>query len=274
MKKQSGEIRILHVEDVARDSELTRLILKKKGYDNFEFTSALSAEQGLEILGNKNFDVVVSDYGMPEMNGLEFLVELRKRGNNIPFIIFTGRGDEEVAMEALNKGANRYIVKSVDPAVLFDTLAQYIQEVVWERQKAEEREKRVKELEEMNRRLQSASKTLDRRDRKTYIDIQSFLNEHLDLIVLGLLVDKPMSGSDLIEEIYHKFGIWISSDILHFPLDKLEEKKIVERDFSKERKSFIFHIAEGMEGLFRGPTFSREMLTRFLRLAEGFKEGG
>ena len=133
--KQKSEIRVLHVEDSVGDLELTRLFVKRKGYSCIKITPVLSAEQALEILEREDFDIVVSDYKMPGMNGLEFLEELRKKGNDIPFIIFTGKGEEQVAMEALNRGANRYISKDGDPAGPIGALGRHIQEVVEERRK-------------------------------------------------------------------------------------------------------------------------------------------
>ncbi len=266
-----GPIRVLHVEDEKGAIEITRLFLKRRGYNNLEITPVLSAELGLEKLERENFDIVVSDYKMPGMNGLEFLEELRKKGNNIPFIIFTGKGEEKVAMEALNKGANRYIRKEGNPAVLFDTLGQYIREVVEERADEEEREKRLKELEERNKKLLSATKKLERGLEGKYVDIVSLLRENLDLIILGLIMDKPMSVRDIKEEIYRKFGIEVSSESIQTPLGELEEKGIIEMGYSKKRQSLIFKLEEGAEGLLRGPTFSREMLIKFLKLTEGFR---
>ena len=272
MARQAKVVRILHVEDDVMDAKLTRLFLKRMGYDNFDITNVRSAEQGLEILRKENFDVVVSDYKMPGMNGIEFLEKLRRRGNGIPFIIFTGKGEERVAIEALNKGANRYITKNGAPAVLFDRLARYIQEVVEEKAR-EEKARRTKQLDGITSRSQSASKmlTAERRGKETSIDSSSFINEHLDLIILGLLLEKPMTVCEVVEELKRKFGILVNPESLSDPMDELEEKGIIEREFSKEDKSFVFKLEEGMENLLRGPTLSREMLTRFLRLTEGFK---
>jgi len=135
----SGSIRVLHVDDESRLLKITGLFLHNKGY-NFKITPVLSAEQALERLEEGNFDVVVSDYEMPGMNGLAFLEEVRKKGNDIPFILLTGKGEEKVAMEAVNKGVSRYITKKVgNPNVLFDTLGQYIMEVVEERKGEKEK---------------------------------------------------------------------------------------------------------------------------------------
>nr|MBC8522037.1 HEAT repeat domain-containing protein [Methanomicrobia archaeon] len=145
---RSSSIRVLHVDDERRFIEITRLFLQREGYTNFKIAPVLSAEQTLERLEEETFDVVISDYKMPGMNGLEFLEEVRKKGNEIPFIILTGKGEESVAMDAVNKGASRYVTKKVgNPKVLFDTLKQYILEVVEERKEEKEREELIKEVE-------------------------------------------------------------------------------------------------------------------------------
>jgi len=64
------------------------------------------------------------------MDGLELLQNLRQSGNNIPFIMFTGKGREEVAMEALNRGANYYLQKGGDVKSPYGTLAHVIREEV------------------------------------------------------------------------------------------------------------------------------------------------
>ena len=65
----------------------------------------------MEKMKEKTYDLIISDYVMPEKDGLEFLIELRKKGNMIPFIIFTGKGREEVAIQALSLGTDHYINK-------------------------------------------------------------------------------------------------------------------------------------------------------------------
>jgi hypothetical protein len=80
-----------------------------------------------------------------------------------------------------------------------------------------------------------------------------------------------MSGDDLIKEIERNFSVWIGSKALKFPLDKLEEKGIVNHKFSMERNALVYNIDEGMEGLLRGPTFTRELFRKFFGLAGRFK---
>ncbi len=80
-------IRVLHVDD---DSEL--LLVMKECLElagPFQVDAALSVDEALEKMGKNPYDVVVSDYRMPEKDGIEFLKELREKGNTIPFIILT-----------------------------------------------------------------------------------------------------------------------------------------------------------------------------------------
>ena len=134
-QEQKG-IKILHVDDEPNFLELTKAILEMKN-ENFSIDTATSAEEGIELLKRGKYDVVIADYKMPEIDGLEFLQNLRQSGNKIPFIMFTGKGREEVAMEALNKGANHYLQKGVDVESMYGTLAHAIKEEV-KKERAEE----------------------------------------------------------------------------------------------------------------------------------------
>jgi two-component system NtrC family sensor kinase len=126
-------IRVLHVDD---DSEL--LLVMKECLElagPFQVDAALSVDEALEKMGKNPYDVVVSDYRMPEKDGLKFLKELREKGNTIPFIILTGKGMEEVAAQALNLGADHYINKSIDSELMFSEIAHDIIKIV-ERKRA------------------------------------------------------------------------------------------------------------------------------------------
>lgn len=119
-------IRILHVDDEAGLLKVAKQCLEMGG--SFQVDAALSAEEAVEKMNRKRYDAVVSDYQMPGKDGLEFLKELRTGGNSIPFIMFTGRGREEVAKEALSRGADQYVDKNGDPETVYCELAHSIVE--------------------------------------------------------------------------------------------------------------------------------------------------
>ncbi len=104
------EIRILHVEDEPDFATLTQEFLQRHD-DRFEIEHAASAPEGLECLSEARYDCVVSDYDMPEMDGIAFLESIREEYPELPFILFTGKGSEEVASEAISAGATDYIQK-------------------------------------------------------------------------------------------------------------------------------------------------------------------
>jgi PAS domain S-box-containing protein len=103
----------------------------------FQVETAVSVEEAMEKMKKKKYDAIVCDYVMPGKNGLQFLKELRDCGNKIPFIMFTGKGREEVAVKALNVGADRYFNKIGDPGTVYGELAHGISQVV-ESKRAEE----------------------------------------------------------------------------------------------------------------------------------------
>jgi len=137
-------IRVLHVDDEVGLLEVAKQCLELQG--PFEVDTACSVEEALVKLENQRYDAVVSDYQMPGKDGLQFLETLRKNGNNIPFIIFTGKGREEIAGKALNLGADQYLNKNGDPETVYGELAHGIIGAV-ERMRAKE------ELRESERKL-------------------------------------------------------------------------------------------------------------------------
>ncbi len=119
-------MRVLFVDDDSSVLKQADIFLEEED-ERLDIEPVGSADEGLKLLDEDGFDAIVSDYQMPEMNGLDFLKTVRtERHDDIPFIIFTGKGREEVAMEALNLGADRYLEKKGDPKSQYGVLAQAI----------------------------------------------------------------------------------------------------------------------------------------------------
>ena len=86
-----------------------------------------SAREGLAMLNETRHDMIVSDFQMPGMDGIEFLRYIRAKGNRVPFILFTGKGRDEVTASAFNNGPDLYLKKECDAAVQYTELASMIQ---------------------------------------------------------------------------------------------------------------------------------------------------
>ncbi|MFC4549107.1 MULTISPECIES: PAS domain-containing protein [Halorussus] len=106
----ADRIRALLVDDDAAVSELTATYLRRVG-DSISPTVETDPGAALDRLEREEFDCVVSDYDMPRMNGLEFLDAVRDVEPDLPFVLFTGKGSEEIASEAISAGVTDYLQK-------------------------------------------------------------------------------------------------------------------------------------------------------------------
>ena len=101
---------VLHVDDDAAFADLVADALERVD-ETIEITTATSAADGLAALEAHSVDCIVSDYQMPEMDGLAFLSAVREDHPELPFILFTGQGSEQVASEAISAGVTEYLQK-------------------------------------------------------------------------------------------------------------------------------------------------------------------
>jgi PAS domain S-box-containing protein len=124
-------ISVLYVDDEPGLLEVCKLFLEQKG--EFSVDTIASAPEALALLGSKTYDAIIADYQMPGMDGIEFLKTVRASGNAVPFILFTGRGREEVVIQALNEGADFYLQKGGEPRSQFAELANKVRYAVTRR---------------------------------------------------------------------------------------------------------------------------------------------
>ena len=123
---------VLYVDDEQDLLEIARIFLEQSG--EFRVETMTSAQEALNSLRIPSYDAIVSDYQMPGMDGIDFLKAVREQFGDIPFILFTGRGREEVVIDAINNGADFYLQKGGDPQAQFAELAQKIRQAVRRKQ--------------------------------------------------------------------------------------------------------------------------------------------
>lgn len=103
-------VTVLHVDDEPGLCDVVAAFLERE-HDWLSVATAADAESGMRRLQEGNIDCVVSDYDMPETNGLEFLREVRAEFADLPFILYTGKGNEEIASDAISAGVDEYLQK-------------------------------------------------------------------------------------------------------------------------------------------------------------------
>jgi PAS domain S-box-containing protein len=99
------------------DDDVNVLDVLKKYFErkpDFSVFTSTTPSEALSLIGQYQFDAIISDYAMPEMDGIAFLKEIRAQNDQALFIIFTGRHIAQVAIETLNNGGNYYVQKGVD----------------------------------------------------------------------------------------------------------------------------------------------------------------
>lgn len=123
-------MKILLIDDEQSFVEQTKYYLEEEK-ENFDVEILTDSTEAVNKIKENGYDAVVSDYQMPEVDGLELLRKIKKRiGLKIPFVFFTGRGREEVAMKALNLGADVYLKKGGDPKSQYCVLAESIEQQI------------------------------------------------------------------------------------------------------------------------------------------------
>jgi PAS domain S-box-containing protein len=124
---ETGEIVVLHVDDDPQFVELVGSHIEKLD-SSFTVLSETDPESGLERLETDRVDCIISDFQMPKLDGIEFLREVRQEYPNLPFIMFTGKGSEEIASKAVNEGATAYFQK--DRTETYELLANEVKNEV------------------------------------------------------------------------------------------------------------------------------------------------
>lgn len=133
-----GEIKVLHVDDEPDFADLAATYLERES-DRITVKTATNATDDINQLAGE-VDCVISDYEMPRQNGIELLEAIREEHSDLPFILYTGKGSEEIASEAVSAGVTDYLQKGHGPEQ-YELLANRVINAVEQAQAHEQAEK-------------------------------------------------------------------------------------------------------------------------------------
>lgn len=105
--------KVIVVDDSSVMRQIIKNNLKQLGFEQSNLVDAEDGEQALKKISEDPIDLVISDWNMPKMTGIEFLRAVRSDGGlkELPFLMVTSEADKEKIMEAVQAGVNQYIVK-------------------------------------------------------------------------------------------------------------------------------------------------------------------
>src|SRR3990167_7830903 len=99
------KLKVLMVEDNPADGLVVKKRLQKDNAFDYEVTHVVSGEEALISLEKNSYDIVLLDYNLPKMGGMEILAVIKRKNIEVPVVMVTGQGDEIVAAQLIKEGA-------------------------------------------------------------------------------------------------------------------------------------------------------------------------
>jgi len=122
-RKEPHKVRVLLIEDNAGDAEFVHEIASEAKDIHIDIEDADLLTSGLKLLKERKFDLVISDLGLPDSEGIETFIKIHTLYPDIPIILMTGLEDEELAIRAVRSGAQDYIIKGIaDKSILLKSV--------------------------------------------------------------------------------------------------------------------------------------------------------
>ena len=126
MDKENKTVgRLLITDDEKWICESLNLLFSRKGLD---VSTALAGQEALDLLKAQTIDLVILDFNLPDMNGLDVLAGIKKINPDMPVIFMTGYGSETISIKAFKLGITDYFIKPFDPKALVERVIEIIGE--------------------------------------------------------------------------------------------------------------------------------------------------
>lgn len=172
----SLKIRVLYVEDSPDDQLILKRSLTEKLPIDLDLVIVETAMDGLKKIEKENFDIIIFDYRLPDMTGIEFVQELKKKNSKTPTILVTSKGSEHVAVNAMKLGVRDYLTKEqIASGHLADSLKEILLESVLPKTVDIEMAKAISELFEKNSIIQLESFNVLTSNPKSEIPIEKLV---------------------------------------------------------------------------------------------------
>jgi len=125
---------ILIVDDSLPMRSVIKKTLKAAGYGNADLLEAANGQEAIDLLKNSWVDIILTDYNMPVMNGLELIQTIKKNeiSKNIPVVVISTEGNESKIQEFMDSGAAEYITKPFTAEAIRDLIVNILGEVDYE----------------------------------------------------------------------------------------------------------------------------------------------
>jgi diguanylate cyclase (GGDEF)-like protein len=135
MEKQGAKIKLLHIEDDDGDAkEVQRYCRQEFSKENLPLQRACSLQEGCLLLKETDFDVVLLDLHLGDMDGLDNINIIKEQNSNVPVVVFSGLDDTDYALQAIRLGAQEYLVKGkISSRVLSLSILTSIERKLYER---------------------------------------------------------------------------------------------------------------------------------------------
>ncbi|MCE1245014.1 MAG: sigma-54 dependent transcriptional regulator [Firmicutes bacterium] len=232
---------ILFIDDDETILEMIYYMFKDEA--KYNVTLCDTGEKGLEALNHKNFDLVITDMVLPEINGMELIDKIKETMQDIPILMLSGFDDVPLVVDAMKRGASDYLTKPIEKALLFHSIEKAIENRFL---KEEVRDLRQRLEESPEHQMVAKSPQM----KKIFDQIRNLADTDTTVLILG----ETGTGKELVAEALHHCSVRKEKPLIKINCAALSEPLLESELFGHEKGAFTsaikkkpgkFEIADG-----------------------------